>query len=101
MLRLMLLYGFFILTLFTIVGCENDFETIRKITFKPNDPNERTRDLELVYTDSGYAQIQLRATLAETYYTPEKITKFKEGINVDFFTKKGIVSSTLSANYGE
>ena len=101
MLRLMLLYGFFSLTLFTIVGCENDFETIRKITFKPNDPNERTRDLELVYTDSGYAQIQLRATLAETYYTPEKITKFKEGINVDFFTKKGIVSSTLSAYYGE
>ena len=101
MFKLGLLYGILGLFLLTVIGCENDLETIRKITFKPNDPSERTRDLELVYTDSGYAQIQLRATLAETYYTPEKITKFKEGIIVDFFTKKVIVSSTLSANYGE
>ena len=101
MFKLGLLYGILGLFLLTVIGCENDLENIRKITFKPNDPSERTRDLELVYTDSGYAQIQLRATLAETFYTPEKITKFKEGIIVDFFTKKGIVSSTLSANYGE
>ena len=101
MLRLRWSYGLIFTLLITTIGCENDLETIRKITFKPNDPNERTRDLELVYTDSGYAQIQLHAPLAETYYTPEKTTKFKEGVRVDFFTKKGIVSSTLDANYGE
>ena len=101
MFKSVLFYGILGLFLLTVIGCENDLETIRKITFKPNDPNERTRDLELIYTDSGYAQIQLRASLAETYYTPEKITKFKEGINVNFFTKKGIVSSKLTANYGE
>jgi len=101
MFKLVFFYGILGLFLLTIIGCENDLETIRKITFKPNDPNERTRDLELIYTDSGYAQIQLHASLAETYYIPEKITKFKEGINVNFFTKKGIVSSNLTANYGE
>jgi LPS export ABC transporter protein LptC len=101
MLRLFVFYGIVALYLQLTFSCENDLDTIRKLTFKPNDPNERTRDLELVYTDSGYAQIQLRATLAETYYIPEKITKFKEGVRVEFFTKKGVVSSTLDANYGE
>jgi LPS export ABC transporter protein LptC len=83
------------------VSCVNDLESIKKVTFKPNDPDEKTSDLYLTYTDSGYAKIRLYAHLAESYSKPEKIVKFKDGVKVEFYNEDGTMASILTALYGE
>lgn len=82
-------------------SCENDIDTIQKVTYDPSAPDEITRDLNVLYNDSGYPQIKIHATLAETYNYPEHITKLKKGLSVDFFTEDGEIVSTLTAINGE
>ncbi len=82
-------------------SCVNDLESIKTITYDPGAPNEIMRELDLLYTDSGYAQVQVFATLAETYSDPEPLTKLKDGLEVRFFGDSGKVVSVLTARYGE
>jgi LPS export ABC transporter protein LptC len=82
-------------------ACVNDIDTIQKVTHDPKAPDEVTQNLEVLYNDSGYAQIKIFASLAETYSKPEHVTKLKNGLKVDFFDAKGEVTSSLTANYGE
>lgn len=89
------------LYLLGVSACVNDIEKIKKITFKPNDPDEKTSDLFLTYSDSGQAKIRLFAPLAESFSKPKKIIKFREGLKVEFYNEKGKLSSILTAKYGE
>lgn len=82
-------------------SCENDLETIRKITFNEKSPDETTKNLKMIYSDSGYAKVEIFAALAETFRTKESITKLKDSLRVNFFSEQGDVVSTLSARYGE
>ena len=82
-------------------ACVNDLDTIEKVTFDPAAPDEVTEDLNLIYTDSGYTQLRLNAKIAETYLTPQHVTKLKKGLKVEFFDNVGTVSSTLISQYGE
>jgi LPS export ABC transporter protein LptC len=84
-----------------VSACVNDIEKIKKITFKENDPEEKTSELFLTYTDSGMAKIRLYAPLAESFTKPEKIIQFREGLKVEFYNQKGTLSSILTAQYGE
>lgn len=84
-----------------LFSCVNDMNTIDKVTFDDKSPDEVAVDLELLYTDSGYAQVKIYAALAETYTKPEKVTKLKDGLKVDFFSDEGEIISSLSALYGE
>lgn len=82
-------------------SCVNDLESIQKVTYDPKAPDEVTKNLRVFYTDSGYARVEVFATLAETYSKPESITKLKDGIKVNFFSADGKIVSTLTALYGE
>lgn len=82
-------------------SCVNDLDTIEKVTYDPSAPDEVTENLELIYTDSGYTELKLVAKIAETYMTPQHITKLKNGFQVDFYQGENKVSSTLTAQYGE
>ncbi len=84
-----------------LFSCVNDLEKIQKVTFDPKAPDEITKDLNVFYTDSGYARVEISAKLAETYRSPEMITKLKDGLKVNFFSPDGEIVSTLSALYGE
>ncbi len=84
-----------------LLSCENDLDTIQQVSYDPNAPDEVTQNLNVVYNDSGYAQIQIFATLAETYSKPQHITKLKEGLKVDFYSGEGEVVSRLTAINGE
>jgi LPS export ABC transporter protein LptC len=55
----------------------------------------------VIYTDSGYARVEVFAALAETYSKPDAITKFKDGVKVNFFSEDGKIVSTLTSLYGE
>lgn len=92
---------FFLLIALGIQSCVNDIQKIKKITFKSTDPDEKTTDLVLTYTDSGQAKIRLIAPLAESFAKPNKVIKFREGIKLEFYTKKGALLSSLTAKYGE
>lgn len=84
-----------------LFSCVNDLDEIQKVSFDPNAPDEVTKDLELFYNDSGRAQVRIYAKIAETYLKPQKITKLKDGLRVDFYERDGNIVSTLTALYGE
>ena len=83
------------------VSCVNDLESIKKITYKPNDPDEKTTELYMTYTDSGYAKVRLYAKIAESFSKPNPIIKFKDGVKVEFYNENGSLASILTALYGE
>lgn len=95
------LIGTSYLFLILLASCVNDLDTIQKVTNGSKAPDEVTKDLHVMYTDSGYAKIEIYSKLAETVNHPEHITKLKDGMKVNFFSEKGEIVSTLSANYGE
>jgi LPS export ABC transporter protein LptC len=99
--KLHLLFYLFSLFGFLFISCENDIKTIQKVSYKPSDPDERTRNIKLIQTDSGFAKIALQAKLSETYHKPSTRIKFREGIEITLYTKTGKVQSILTALYGE
>ncbi|MEY3236963.1 MAG: export transporter periplasmic protein LptC [Bacteroidota bacterium] len=95
-------YAFFILLLTSLLfSCVNDLESIQKVTYDPKAPDEVTKNLRVFYTDSGYARVEVFASLAERYSKPIAVTKLKDGIKVNFFSADGKIVSTLTALYGE
>lgn len=84
-----------------LFSCVNDLDTIQRVTASPNTPDEVTQDLNLHYTDSGYARIQVYAKLAETVNYPSRLTRLMDFVKVDFYNESGRVVSTLTSLYGE
>lgn len=82
-------------------SCVNDLEKIKKVTITNNDPDERIRDLELLITDAGYAKVRIYAKLAETYHSPQSITKLKDSLAIYFYDAHGKIETTLTGDYGE
>ncbi len=91
-----------LLSLFIVfTSCHNDLDTIKKVSFKPTDPDERTTNVHMIETDSGYAKIELRAKLSETYNKPTFHVKFKEGIEITLYNQMGEIESKLTSLFGE
>lgn len=84
-----------------LFSCVNDLDAVQRVTYDEKAPDEVTKDIEILYTDSGYAQVRIYAKLAETYKVPTHVTKLKDGLRVDFFSDDGKIGSTLTAQYGE
>lgn len=82
-------------------SCSNDLEKVKRITHNPDSPDETSEEFHVIFTDSGYAKIEIFAKIAETYSQPEPITKFRNGLKVHFFDDKGVVVSQLTSIYGE
>lgn len=91
-----LLFAFFLV----LFSCENELDSIKKITYKSSDPAERIEGLDLMYTDSGFAKVRLKAAYAESFINPSKITKLKGGVEVFFFSSIGVIKSHLTALNG-
>ncbi len=85
----------------SVISCENDLDTIEKVTFNPKSPDETIHELKMVYSDSGYARVELICSYAETMHQPENITRLLDSIRVNFFSENGEIVSTLTALYGE
>jgi LPS export ABC transporter protein LptC len=82
-------------------SCENNLSSVSKVTFKSTDPDDRTSDLHLIYTDSGYAKVELNAKMAESFSKPTRHILFKEGIKLIFFDANGNKESVLTALFGK
>jgi len=94
-------FSFLLIILFFSTSCVNDIESIKKVASRSDAPEDVTENLEIIYTDSGYAKFQLFAKLAETYIKPVAVTKLKDGLKINFFNEKGVIVSSLTALYGE
>lgn len=81
-------------------SCVNDLETIKEVSSIEHAPDEATLDLNVIYTDSGFAKLELSAKIAESYSETQK-TLLKDGLKVKFFNDEGEVTSVLTALYGE
>lgn len=90
-----------ILLMGILFSCTNDMETIQRVTYDPNAPDEVMQNLDVFYSDSAQAQVRVQATIAETYTDSTKVTKFKDGLQVDFFEGDNEITTTLTALYGE
>lgn len=92
---------YLLLCVFFFSSCVNDLKKIQKITINNTDPNERVQNLQLLFTDSGYAKVRVFTTLAETYYLPQNVTKLKDSLCVYFYDDKGQIETILTGRYGE
>lgn len=97
--RFLILLTFFISAI--TISCENDLNTIKKVSFKPTDPDERTLNIHMIQTDSGFAKIELKSKLSETYHKPTMHIKFREGIEITLYNQAGKAESILTSLYGE
>ena len=77
-------FNYIFLLLFTFTSCVNDLETIKKVASRSDAPEDVTENLEIIYTDSGYAKFQLYAKLAETYVKPVAVTKLRNVLLISF-----------------
>ena len=100
------LYRFkIIVVLFTIISiiysCENDMSSIQKISFDSSAPDESTEKLHVIYSDSGFARVEIFASSSETFRDKRNVTKMHDSLRVNFFSREGNIISTLTALYGE
>lgn len=84
-----------------LFSCSNDMDAIQRVSDNPKAPDEVMQKLDVYYTDSAQAQVRLQAEIAETYSKPKQVTKFKDGLQVDFFEGDNEITTTLTSLYGE
>ena len=90
----------FSLLLFSLMACKNDIEVVNKLTLNSNLPNLMAKNIEIIYSDSGYVKIKTFAPILEDYSPKEKpYTEFPAGIKTIFYDNKQNITSELSANY--
>jgi LPS export ABC transporter protein LptC len=82
-------------------SCVNDLDKVKKITTHPENPDETAEMMHIIYTDSGYAQYEIFANIAENYAVPQNVRKFKDGLKVNFYKDDGTVGSVLTSLFGE
>lgn len=82
-------------------SCANDLEKVKRVTHNPDSPEETSEDFHIIFTDSGFAKIEIFAGITETYVEPTRVTKFKNGLRVHFFDNYGEIASILTSKYGE
>ena len=83
-----------------LFSCKNNFEEVTDILETKNLPIAVTKNISLVYTDSGYVKNKLKAPLLHDFSnrTKQPYKEFPNGIKIITFDKKGD-STTITANY--
>ena len=76
-------------------------DSIQKVSFDNKTPDESTQKLHLIYYDFGFARVEIFASRAETFRAKMHITKIYDSLRVNFFSRDGNATSTLTALSGE
>ena len=99
-LKIFKLLGILMLAVFFISSCENDISEINQL-IKRDDLNvEKTKDVELIYSDSAIVKVIVKAPMMETYKDKiEPRQEFPDGIKVDFYNERLNSVSKLTAKH--
>ncbi len=82
-----------------LVSCENDIDEVNTVTAGSNYPVESGKDMEVIYSDSGYIKVKLNAPVMMRYIGENPYMEMPQGVKVLFYNDSMKVNSELSANY--
>lgn len=89
-----------ILVIALFFSCENDLEEIKSITEFSEEPTQTAKEIEILYSDSGYVQVRLKAPLLYYFENEEQpYFEFPSGIEMYFLNKDLVEESKLTADY--
>ncbi len=80
-------------------SCSNDMETVSSISEEEELPIDIARNVHITYSDSGKVKMRLSSKIMETYGGEKPYVEMPAGLRVRFYTSKGLIKSTLTANY--
>ena len=83
-----------------LFSCENNIETIKKITSEDTLTGVSAFDIEYERTDSGRLQMTLKSPKMIRYEGKEPYTEFPDGFTIFMFDKTGKQKAFIKANYG-
>jgi len=83
-----------------LFSCENNIETIKKITSEDTLIGVSAYDIKYVRTDSGRLQMTLNAPKMISYEGKVPYTEFPEGFTVFLYDKNEFKTAFITANYG-
>jgi LPS export ABC transporter protein LptC len=83
----------------SIISCKNDADTIHLFTQKKLLPTESTKNITLIYSDSGIVTARLYSPQIDRYEKDTSFIEFPKGIKLEFFNKEKKVESQLTARY--
>jgi LPS export ABC transporter protein LptC len=92
-------YVFIILATLVVLSCQES--DLKKMGALQTDilPDEVSRDVHLVYSDSGRVKFIIDAPLIHKYIKDTVYTEFPEGVHAQFYAKDGSKTSDLVAGY--
>jgi len=83
-----------------LFSCENNIETIKKITADDTIAGITAYDIEYIRTDSGLLQVILKAPVMIKYDGKKSYTEFPKGFTVYMYDKNETKKAFIRANYG-
>jgi len=92
---------FFLLTIVFFSGCGNSADRVAMLTHAPTGPSMSTKNVEVIFSDSGKVQAKLTSVLMNQYNNPEPYMEFPKGFHVVMYDSALRVETTISANYGK
>lgn len=93
------LYSLLVCSL-TFLGCEQQIAELQKEFSKKDIYIEQVEEVEILYSDSAVVRMRIEAPLLLNFIEANKERKeFPNGIQVDFFSESGGITSTLTAKY--
>ncbi|MCI5055895.1 MAG: LPS export ABC transporter periplasmic protein LptC [Flavobacteriales bacterium] len=86
--------------LMLLSSCSNSMDEVAMYT-EDDGAIEISKNVELLYSDSGQVQFMLESPLLERYVTGKdsSYTEFKEGLHVEFYDSQKEIESELTCNY--
>jgi len=90
-----------IFVIFLLSSCENDLTEVQRVIKKEELQYETMKGgVEMLYSDSAIVRVKITGPTMYRYLNKEEPTQeFPEGVNVDFFSNSGRISSQLTSNY--
>jgi len=85
---------------FVTISCENDIEKIKSLTIEEDLPIQSGKDIEILYTDSGYLKLKIITPELKKFAKKEDIYyEFPKGIKAIIYTKDLQEKAFIESNY--
>ena len=89
------------ITITFITGCGSSADHVNILAHPLTGPVLSTKNVELVFSDSGRVQATLYSRLLNQFTTPESYEEFPEGFRVVMYDSAFRIETTISAAYGK
>lgn len=85
-----------------LFSCSNSEKELNKLVFTDEFPDEQTKDVTILYSDSAKIKMKLVSPLMERHSKSSgNYTEFKVGLEVYFYSDSGTLENFVRANYAK